>query len=371
MSIEQDFIPFGETAASLESLASYATNAPGGNIAGVASSAFANRAFRQANAIAAAVANYLGMVNGTDVLDNGIAAQINACVTAAFAILPPLPFQFSTGSGTFDLPQWVFTGSANATTAAVYTDGNSNSYTVVNTVAAGTQILFNGTTPMKIGTGALTLTKSSGTGDATITYYAVRSPLNYEVEMAGGGGGGGAGAAGTSGQRSAGAPGGGGAYVRTRFLLPTTSFTYLIGAGGTGGVAGGAAAVDGANSTFGGGSLLQAGGGNHGAGGAATSTFPATGGVAGNGGLPAGTAISNPGVYINGAEGTQAILLSATAVYLGVGGQCALSVYNVETGGGSIVGWGSGGVPGIGSGVTGANGSAGKGGFLFLTVNWQ
>lgn len=68
---------------------------------------------------------------------------------------------------------YVFTcSSANATIGATYTN-NGHTFTVLATLAAGTTLLCSGTGAA----GASgTLTKATGTGDATITFSAVASP---------------------------------------------------------------------------------------------------------------------------------------------------------------------------------------------------
>jgi len=61
---------------------------------------------------------------------------------------------------------------ANATSGAVYSN-NGNNYTVVFTIVAGISLVTTGTTaPLTSGT----LTKVSGTGDATITFTSVSTP---------------------------------------------------------------------------------------------------------------------------------------------------------------------------------------------------
>lgn len=84
---------------------------------------------------------------------------------------------------------------ANATAGATYTN-NGNTYTVLGTIAAGTQLFCSqAAAPLASGT----LTKASGTGDATITFSAntllatYTKPANVlyiKVTMVGGGGGG-------------------------------------------------------------------------------------------------------------------------------------------------------------------------------------
>lgn len=65
------------------------------------------------------------------------------------------------------VPGYLFTvTSANATAGATYTN-NGNTYTVMNTILAGTTLSVQGpNSPLSSGT----LTKASGTGDATITF---------------------------------------------------------------------------------------------------------------------------------------------------------------------------------------------------------
>jgi hypothetical protein len=79
------------------------------------------------------------------------------------------------------VPWYVFTcSSANATVGATFTN-NGMTFTVLATIAAGTTLLCSGAasnannnlTPQASGT----LTKASGTGDATITYSAVSYPI--------------------------------------------------------------------------------------------------------------------------------------------------------------------------------------------------
>jgi len=64
--------------------------------------------------------------------------------------------------------------SANATAGAVYTN-NGNSFIVNSTIAGGTTLTSTGTLAP---TASGTLTKASGTGDATITFSAFGTPGN-------------------------------------------------------------------------------------------------------------------------------------------------------------------------------------------------
>lgn len=84
---------------------------------------------------------------------------------------------------------------ANATVGATYTN-NAQTFTVVGTIAAGTQLVCTGTgAPTTSGT----LTKATGTGDATITFSAFQNMATYlpppdalylKIRMIGGGGSG-------------------------------------------------------------------------------------------------------------------------------------------------------------------------------------
>jgi hypothetical protein len=75
--------------------------------------------------------------------------------------------------------QYTFTvTAANATAGATYTN-NGITYTVVTTITAGTTLVMTATTS-QIPTGA-TLTKATGTGDATITFSSVVSPTNNYI----------------------------------------------------------------------------------------------------------------------------------------------------------------------------------------------
>lgn len=122
--------------------------------------------------------------------------QNGSAATPTFAALkaPTVTQLTSTGSTV----GYIFTvTSANATVGATYTN-NGHTYTVLATISAGTLLWASqAASPSASGT----LTKSGGTGDATITFsltqpYATYTaptnpaPLYLEVELVGGGGGG-------------------------------------------------------------------------------------------------------------------------------------------------------------------------------------
>lgn len=94
--------------------------------------------------------------------------------------------KFTSGSGTYYLNYVFVVSGASATAGATYTN-NGITFTVSATVSSGSQLVAYGNgAPAASGT----LTKASGTGDATIAFTAYKSPLHLRVRMVGGGGGG-------------------------------------------------------------------------------------------------------------------------------------------------------------------------------------
>lgn len=137
------------------------------------------------------------------------------------SFLPPSVQRFLSSSGTYSHNYVFRISSGSATIGATYTN-NSVTFTVHQTVSAGTTLIARGAgAPLASGT----LTRTTGSGDTTITFSQVRAPVYLRVRMAGGGGGGAG-----SGTASAGAGGTGG----------TTNFgTSLLSAdGGVGGAVG-------------------------------------------------------------------------------------------------------------------------------------
>lgn len=87
--------------------------------------------------------------------------------------LPNLQGVFPRGAGTQNRYTFTVT-SANATAGAVYSN-NSQTFTVLNTISSSTTLITNGSgNPLVSGT----LTKVSGTGDATITFSANTSVVH-------------------------------------------------------------------------------------------------------------------------------------------------------------------------------------------------
>lgn len=139
-------------------------------------------------------------------------------------IMPPAFKRYtSTGAATHNMAYVFACTSASATAGATYTN-NSVTFTVEDTIAGGTILTARGNSaPSASGT----LTKASGTGDATITFQAMMAPLYIEVELVGGGGGGGgSGATGTAGPSTNGGN-------------TTFGSTLLVGNGGNAGINGG------------------------------------------------------------------------------------------------------------------------------------
>lgn len=72
--------------------------------------------------------------------------------------------------------------SANATAAAIYSDANGNNWTVVATISSGTTLVLTAATGTPPSSG--TLTKVSGTGDATITFSTPGTQLLTQPDFA-------------------------------------------------------------------------------------------------------------------------------------------------------------------------------------------
>ncbi len=266
-----------------------------GNQPGIARSKLNNKALRQGTAIASAVAQAAASMTGADILDDGIAARINSQMAATLLRIAPRIRTYLSGAGTHNATYVFFIASGNATIGATYTN-NAVTFTVVETVASSTLVRMTGSGAPQV---SGTLTRTGGSGDATLTFYAVRSPLALKVRLAGGGGGG-----------SGSATGGGGDGDDTTF-----GTTLLSGSGGKGGTAnngsggeGGAASlgsgpvglalVGGAGNMQGGNIALSGGGsgGNNpfgGAGGVTTASSPAGGAGAANTGAGGSGAYSN------------------------------------------------------------------------------
>lgn len=161
----------------------------------------------------------------------------DSSVTDAKTSFTPPTIQKFTATGT--QVGWVFTiSSGNATVGATYTN-NGNTFTVIATIAAQTTVWMSGTGATSGGT----LTKATGTGDATLTFSSKVAYATYtkgtnakyiRVRLVGGGGGGAGSGTGSS-------MGNGGAGTKT--LFGAGMLVGNPGAGGNGQSIGGTGGV--------------------------------------------------------------------------------------------------------------------------------
>jgi hypothetical protein len=240
-----------------------------------------------------------------------------------------------TASGTYNLPYAFFITSGSATVGATYTN-NGVTFTVVRTVASGTQLLASGNNvPATSGT----LTKSGGTGDATLTFHAFLPPKYIDFMLIGGGGGGasGGGSAAAAGNATNstidvtlaianggnGGPGGGGAGARGSYSLDSS----VIDLGSMDGTPGGASTNAGWSANFpgslnggNGGSSVLGGGGQSAPGGAGSNAAANSGSGGGGGGMSTTTGPAGGGGGSGGCARGRLVSLNATyAVVIGAG----------------------------------------------------
>jgi hypothetical protein len=366
MSITNDFLPFATGGgANVEAQATYAsdTTRTNGNQPGIASSALNNKALRQGSVIASQIAQYVGNIANVNVLDDGDTTKLLQIITASLQRLPPVISKYTTGSGNHNLTWYFFIASGNATSGATYTN-NGVTYTVSATIAAGTLLQATGNAaPTTSGT----LTKASGTGDATLTFYAVRSCIMMEVTAIGGGGGGGG--SGTAGNVTGGTGGN-----------TTFGTTLIVASGGPGGTGGGSGSSAGGAASLGGLTGIAAVGNE---GGAPSRSIGAFNGAMG-GPLGGSSAFGGAGGSAYGANPGHA----ATAYGAGGGGGGAdFTASNNFTGGGGSAGGfvkayitsplytyaysiGAGGTAGTG-GSSGGAGGAGFAGVVLVIEHFQ
>lgn len=209
---------------------------------------------------------------------------------------------------------WFNISSGSATLNSTYTN-NGHTFTTLATVASGTRIWMSGAlAPAASGT----LTKSTGTGDATLTfsgstplatYSAPSTALLIKIYITGGGGSGG----GVTSSASNAAGGGGGMggdtcikYVVAPFI--STDFFYSIGTGGAAsssvGNSGILSSFTGVNGTL----TMVAGGGDHASAGIATTLGFTSGSTE-----VAFPTSSGCDLVVNGSAGTDGIVLNGTA----------------------------------------------------------
>lgn len=237
MTAVNNFLPFATGAgANVETQTNYAADPdlPIGNQPGVASSAFNNKALRQGNFVVSQLAQVISDTLAASTLDDGINANMYSQIKCALLPVIPIVQTFITGSGTWNNTYVYFTDSCNATLGATYTN-NGHTYTVAATVASSLVVQMRGSAaPLTSGT----LTLATGSGDATITFRAVRSAIYLSIRMVGGGAGGvGSGTSSTMGAGTAG-------------TNSTFGTSLLIAQGGSPGVANGQSGGGGGNVTI-------------------------------------------------------------------------------------------------------------------------
>jgi hypothetical protein len=116
-----------------------------------------------------------GIANVNSFTATGTTTVTIVNTNATPANLPGIPVDGSVATPANGQQVTVFTvTSANATQNAVYGDGTGNLFTVTTTIAAGTTLSTLGTVFNTVPASG-TLTKQSGTGDATITYSAAKT----------------------------------------------------------------------------------------------------------------------------------------------------------------------------------------------------
>ncbi|MDH4163337.1 MAG: hypothetical protein OEW15_11710 [Nitrospirota bacterium] len=208
-----NFVPFcnENTGTNLPTQNAYIAdpNLPIGNQPGIASSAFNNKALRQGTTIAAVLAQYVSDTQAIDMLDNQNTADhanppaLLKGLEAALRRLTPVITDYTSGSGNHNLSYKFFitNPSVAPTAGATYSDGTTT-YTVKTTYVNNTELHATGGTAPAVTAG--TLTKTGGTGDATLTFYAYRRPLTMKVKIWGGGGSGAGGGVATPGNGTAG-----------------------------------------------------------------------------------------------------------------------------------------------------------------------
>lgn len=308
------------------------------------------------------------------------AAPVWATVPGNTTVLKAPTLQSFTSTGT--QTGWLFTISTSTTCAVgdTYTN-NSNTYTVRQALSAQSgQVLWMSGTGATSGT---TLTRSAGAGTSSITFsvkiatatYTTPSspgPISIFVEVVGGGGGGG-GCASAVASCGAGGGGGGAAYCYKLIGSPISSYDYVVGTGGAGGVAGNNAGTGGVASNFMGSQLIAGGGSGGGGSGAATAIS--------NGGTgSAGGTSSGGDANLAGCCGSTGLILTPTAIAIsgqggasgaGWGGSSLSNVDVTATGnGGQLYGGGASGGLQVNNGGAQAGG-AGSNGIIVVREYYQ
>ena len=376
MSNVNDFVPFcpTDTGTNLVGQSTYAsggyTPRVDGNQPGVASSALNNKALRQSSFIASQVAQLIVDQTSTDVLDDANAAKFLLQLKASVLPLAPVVSLLGSSSGTYRLSYYIFCATASATSGATYSDGTTV-FTVSATIAAKNILLVTGgAAPIASGT----LTKTGGSGDATIAFYSVRAPVSLAIEMVGGGGGGG-GSSTNGGGATDGSNGG------------DTSFGPMTAQGGRAGRGAGGGQAAGGSATLGSGPVgLPVSGGSaaSGSGTSITNTqvaggnggSSACGGAGGAGGQSSEAGADGATNAGGGGGGGGYSTGSATLGYSGRGGGSGgfikALITNTSAAWAATFAWavGAGGAHGN-AGTSGANGGVGGSGAILAVLNFQ
>ena len=361
-----NFLPFcpTDTATNLLTQVEYAADADRtiGNQPGVARSKLVNKAIRQSAFITSQVAQFAADKTGANVLDDADTAKLLGILNSAFTRISPIVTKYITGSSNHNLSFIFMIATGSATVGATYTN-NSVTFTVSKTVASGTQIIMTGNgAPTVSGT----LTKASGTGDATLVFYAMRAPLYIRGRLAGGGGGGGGGGltptAGTSGNNT---------------TLGSTLFVANAGGGGPSGVGPGGTGGSASLGTGVTGTALPGGAGQGGTTVADASTYACggAGGMNNFGGAGAGSlsGVGGDGATNTGAGGAGGGATNAASAYAANGGGAGGFVdATLEITSTFVFAYvvGSGGTFGTGS-TSGSNGGTGATGYVEITEYYQ
>jgi hypothetical protein len=321
----------------------------------------------------------VAVTDGSKVINSGAGTTgqvLLAGTPAAFGSLTGPSATYLTSTST-TAGYWFAISSGNATVGATYTN-NSNTYIVISTVSSATTVLMSGTgAPLSSGT----LTKSGGTGDATLTFSAATAMAGYTPPtgtktldvIAVGGGGGGAGTDSVASSTGTGVGGQGGSTVLKTITSPDAIYYYAIGAGGAGGVSGNNSGSDGAQTVFGSANLtLLATGGYHGIAFGSQTSFPACQSATSSAVAPTGGDLN-----FQGTVGGQACVFSSTIVPLrGTGGSSMLGGGGSNCGGNhtgcSGLNYGGGGSAGIEVNNSGAvAGGPGAGGVIIIKAYIQ
>lgn len=367
-----NFLPFCETdtGTNLLSQGDYAVDVQRdiGNQPGVARSKLVNKALRQSSFVTSQFAEFLSLTTGADILDNANSARLLSQINASLGVLPPSITKYTSGSGTFYLSYNFFIIAGNATAGATYTN-NGETFTVKNTIAGDTVLSTNGTGAPDV---SGTLTRSTGTGDNTLTFFAVKKAKYLNVRLVGGGGGGAC--SGTAGGTAATAGGAssfgsslvtanGGTQASWGQAAPVAGGSVTINSPAINNVSVSGAAGGGGSSFINTGSIYTAGGNG------GSSFFGGAGAGGGYSGVSANGSAAQPN---SGSGGGGAATNGASSQYSGAGGASggyaealivnpsASYAYAVGTGGN-----------GQGAGTSGLAGGNGGSGLVLITEYFQ